>query len=97
MAIPNRTTITCPACGTSEDVTIADSSIGPGGRVSDTPIYSMFNGPLWTQTRREGATYLSCTTCGEADFITLAKQARRPQRSPLSKAQRLAAAKAAKP
>lgn len=81
MAIPNRTTITCPSCGLSEDVTIGDSSIGPGGRVSDTPIYSMFTNPLWSQTRRGGETYLTCTTCGEGDFITLADQAKRKRAS----------------
>jgi len=79
MAIPNRTTITCPNCGTSEDVIIGDSSIGPGGRVCDTPIYTLLTRPLWDQTKRDGETWLSCTTCGTAEFITLAKQARRPQ------------------
>lgn len=76
MAIPNRTTITCPACGTSENVIIVDCSVGPRGRVSQSPIYMLHTGPLWTQTDRDGETYLSCTTCGEAEFITLAKQAR---------------------
>jgi len=80
MAIPHRTTILCPTCGASEDVTIGDTSIGPHGRVSETPIYVLFKSPLWTQTKRDGETYLSCTTCGAAEFITLAKQARRRQR-----------------
>ena len=79
MAIPNRTTIICPECETSENVTIGDSSIGPRGRISDTPIYSLFTSSLWTQTKRDGETYLTCTTCGAAEFITLAKQARRSQ------------------
>jgi len=35
MAIPNRTTILCPACGASEDVTIGEISIGPDGWVND--------------------------------------------------------------
>lgn len=77
MAIPNRTTIICPTCGASEDVTIGDSSVGPRGRISDTPIYSMFTTPLWTQTKRDGETFLSCTTCGMAEFITLTQQATR--------------------
>ena len=77
MAIPNRTTITCPACGASEDVTIGDSSIGPRGRVSDTPVYTLFTRPLWTQTKRDGDTFLSCTTCGEAEFTTLATLAQK--------------------
>lgn len=77
MAIPNRTTITCPTCGMSEDVTIADTSVGPRGRISDRPIYSMFTKPLWIQTKREGETYISCATCGAAEFITLAQQAKR--------------------
>ena len=81
MAIPIRTTITCPACGTSEDVTMGDTSIGPAGRVSDSPIYVLFKSPLWTQTHREGQTFLSCTSCGEAEFATLAQIAKRPLRS----------------
>lgn len=81
MAIPNRTTITCPTCGTSEDKTIADSSIGPRGRVSDTPIYSMFGGNLWDVTRRDGTAHISCKTCGEEEFSTLAEQAKPMKRS----------------
>ncbi len=77
MAIPNRTTITCPKCGTSEKTIIADSSVGPGGRVSDTPIYSMFGGDLWEVTRVEGEPYVSCKTCGETEFATLADLAKR--------------------
>ncbi len=75
MAIPNRTTITCPACGTAEDVVIADTSVGPQGRTSDTPVYSLLNRPLWTQTNRDGETFLSCTTCGEQEFTTLKDRA----------------------
>ena len=75
MAIPNRTTITCPACGASEAVIIADTSVGPAGRTSETPVYSLLKSPLWTQTRRDGDTYLTCTTCGAADFTTLAELA----------------------
>ena len=77
MAIPLRTTIVCPHCNTSENVTIGDTSIGPRGRVSETPIYVLFKSPLWTQTKRDGDTYLSCTTCGAPEFITLAQQAKR--------------------
>ena len=79
MAIPNRTTIVCPVCGAHSDVTIGDSSIGPRGRVSDTPIYSLFSNPKWAQTKRDGETYLSCVTCGEKEFITLAQQAKLPR------------------
>ena len=75
MAIPIRTTIACPACGLSEDVIIADTSVGPQGRTSDTPVYALLRNPLWDQTRRDGETWLSCTTCGAAEFITLADQA----------------------
>jgi hypothetical protein len=71
MAIPIRVNITCPQCDTSESETFADTSVGPQGRTSEAPVYSMFNNPLWDQTRRDGDTYLSCTTCGAADFITL--------------------------
>lgn len=77
MAIPNRTTITCPACGASEAVIVADTSVGPQGRVSRTPVYCLRASALWTQTDRDGETWLSCTTCGAADFTTLAKAARR--------------------
>ena len=80
MAIPNRTTITCPQCGMAEDVTIADSSIGPRGQISDTPIYSMLTRANWPQTKRDGQTYISCATCGASEFITLAKQAKKRQR-----------------
>ncbi len=79
MAIPIRTTIACPDCGTAEDVIIADTSVGPAGRVSDAPILSLAPRPLWSQTRRDGDTWLSCLTCGAAEFITLVAQARRPQ------------------
>ncbi len=75
MAIPNRTSITCPACGAHEDVVIADTSVGPQGRTSDTSSYMMFNSPRWTQTRRAGETYLSCVTCGQKDIATLTKLA----------------------
>lgn len=71
MAIPNRTTITCPNCGTSEAKTIGDSSVGPRGRVSDTPIYSLFGGDLWEVTRDGDEPRVSCKTCGEANFATL--------------------------
>ena len=80
MAIPIRTTITCPACGTSENVTFGDTSVGPAGRVSDAPIYVMLANPLWTQTDRDGQTLLSCATCGKAEFATLAGIAHRPTR-----------------
>jgi len=82
MAIPIRTTITCPECGMSEDVTIGDSSVGPGGRVSDTPIYGLLPRPLWGQTRRDGETWLSCTSCGAAEFITLSGQAGKRRNAP---------------
>lgn len=75
MAIPNRTTITCPNCGTSQDVIIGDSSVGPHGRVSDTPIYTLLGHDEWDQTRRDGDTYISCTNCGNSDFTTLAELA----------------------
>ena len=80
MAIPIRTAITCPACGTSEDVTLGDTSVGPAGRVSDAPIYVMLANPLWSQTDRDGESYLSCTTCGEAEFATVAQIAQNPMR-----------------
>ena len=73
MAIPIRTTITCPTCATSEDVTFGDVSIGPRGRTSEAPRYSMFTNPLWDQIKRGGDTYLTCTTCGEVEFTTLAR------------------------
>lgn len=76
MAIPIRTTIACPSCGTSEDVIIGDSSVGPAGRVSETPIYSLLGSPLWAQSDRDGETYLTCTTCGNEDFITVKEQAK---------------------
>ena len=60
---------------------MGDTSIGPAGRVSDSPIYVLFKSPLWTQTHREGQTFLSCTTCGEAEFATLAQIAKRPLRA----------------
>lgn len=88
MAIPNRTTITCPLCGMAEDVVIADSSVGPRGRVSDTPIYTMTLKALWSQTKREGQTYLTCASCGAAEFITLAEQAKTPQAAPQPKGER---------
>ena len=75
MAIPNRTTITCPTCAATEDVIVVDTSVGPGGRNSPTPVYSMAKRPLWTVTRHDGNTYVSCTSCGEAEFTTLAKLA----------------------
>lgn len=77
MAIPNRTTVTCPNCGTSEDVVIADTSEGPQGRVSETPVYVLLDSPLWSQTDRDGETHISCTTCGEPDFVTPAEQVNR--------------------
>ena len=76
MAIPIRTTITCPMCNTTEDVTFGDASVGPGGRISETPIYSMFKNELWPQTKRDGETYLSCATCGAVEFATLAQLAK---------------------
>ena len=75
MAIPIRTTITCPACAASQSVTIGDSSVGPSGRISATPLYSLAPSPLWTQSRRDGDIYLSCATCGAKEFTTLAQLA----------------------
>ena len=84
MAIPIRVTITCPNCGVSEDVTFADTSIGPAGRVSDSPIYSMFQNDLWPQTKvKENGnkiTYISCASCKESNFTTLQDLARTPFR-----------------
>ncbi|MEM7598035.1 MAG: hypothetical protein AAF382_10095 [Pseudomonadota bacterium] len=79
MAIPNRVTIACPACAATQDVTIADSSVGPRGRVSKTPIYSMAPSPLWTRSRRDGEVYLSCNTCGAQNFTTLSIAAKGPR------------------
>ncbi|MDU8926146.1 hypothetical protein RXV86_01985 [Alisedimentitalea sp. MJ-SS2] len=79
MAIPVRATITCPNCGASEDVTFADTSVGPHGRTSKTPVYSMADTPRWPKTRRDedgkSVTYLSCASCGEAEFTTLSQLA----------------------
>jgi hypothetical protein len=84
MAIPIRVTITCPDCGVSEDVTFADTSVGPHGRTSDTPVYSMFSHDLWPQSDRTiggvTTTYLSCASCGAKDFTTLPQLAKRPFR-----------------
>lgn len=71
MAIPIRVTITCPACKTSEGVLFADTSVGPHGRTSQAPTYCMFRNDLWSQSRRDTETHLTCTTCGEVDFTTL--------------------------
>ena len=76
MAIPIRTTITCPACGTSENTTFGDSSIGPKGRVSDTPIYSLLPKENWSVSGTGPEDTISCRCCGTRDFITLRDQAR---------------------
>ena len=75
MAIPVRVTITCPSCGTSENETYGDVSVGPRGRTSSLPRYTMFKNSLWDQTHRDGETYLTCTTCGEVEFDTLSNLA----------------------
>ncbi len=97
MAIPIRTTITCPACGTSEDITMGDTSIGPQGRVSDAPIYAFLRHALWPTSHRDGEQWISCAICGEQDFITVAKQARIRQGGPGALAGRLTTKKGAKP
>ncbi|MDQ2094715.1 hypothetical protein [Rhodalgimonas zhirmunskyi] len=80
MAIPIRVTVTCPECGASEQVTIADSSIGPRGRVSATPIYAMPSRPAWPKSReeREGETitWLGCAACGAEKIMTVDELAR---------------------
>lgn len=78
MAIPHRTTITCPACGASGATTIADTSIGPRSneRPRTGPRYSMFGGDLWEVSRTGAEPAISCLSCGERDFITLAQQVR---------------------
>lgn len=75
MAIPHHASLTCPACGTAEDVVIADTSVGPQSTTGKEPSNMMFNSPLWTQTNRDGETYISCTTCGQQDITTLTKLA----------------------
>ena len=71
MAIPIRTMITCPECGASQDVTVADTSVGPRGPVSDTPIYTLLRHKNWPQTRRDGEAWISCAACGAAEFMTV--------------------------
>ncbi len=81
MAIPVRVTITCPNCGVSEDVTFGDTSVGPAGRTSETPIYMMFAHDLWPQSTVEESgqkiSYISCASCGEKNFASLPELARR--------------------
>lgn len=76
MAIPNRTVITCPNCGLSEAVIVGDSSVGPGGRISDTPLYSLAGARNWTASGRTPQDTISCKACGHKDFITLGEQVR---------------------
>lgn len=77
MAIPIRTTITCPACGASEPATFGDISIGPHGRTSDAPIYSGLPTDKWSYSGTGPDDTITCKSCGNADFITLLDQARR--------------------
>ena len=71
MAIPIHTTLTCPACGASEDITLGDTSIGPRGRTSDTPVYAFLRNDNWPVTRRDGEDWISCAACGAADITTV--------------------------
>lgn len=70
MAIPHRVTITCPSCGVSEALVIANTSVGPHVRVREQASFALLRNPLWCQTVRDSETFLSCTTCGTAEFTT---------------------------
>ncbi len=83
MAIPIRTSVTCPVCGASERIVIADTSVGWQGRVSETPIYSLGHMAGWPQTRKrigdEVRTWLACAACGTQEIASvedLAREAR---------------------
>lgn len=74
MAIPIRRSLTCPSCGATEDVTIADTSVGPAqrhGTPRGAPSYSLLPLDNWPQTRRDGEVWISCAACGGPAFITL--------------------------
>ena len=89
MAIPIRATVTCPHCGASAEVIIADTSVGPKGRVSRTPIYSMLAHPDWPQTREAqgGATrvWLGCGACGADRIATVEEVAQGARGGPRSR------------
>lgn len=80
MAIPNRRILSCPSCSASEEIIIGDSSVGPGGRVSDTPVYGFFGGDMWTTEHRDDEIYISCNSCGAKDFTTVAQVVKNSRR-----------------
>ena len=76
MAIPIPSVIVCPQCGASENVTLGDTSVGPAqrrGAPRGAPSYSLIGVKSFDKSRRDGETWLSCQSCGTAEFMTVAE------------------------